>query len=79
MSNSGLPRVPNYLTLSILAVVFFCTPTAIMAIVNSAQVNRKLLENNYQGAVIASQRCKKWLWWSLILAPIEWWIVFYGS
>ncbi|WP_414624799.1 CD225/dispanin family protein [Calothrix sp. CCY 0018] len=71
MSNSGLPKVPNHLTLSILA-IFLCMPTAIMAIINSARVNRKLLENNYQEAVLASERCKKWLRWSLILAFIQW-------
>jgi len=70
MSNSNLPKVPNYFTLSLLAVIFLCTPTGIMAIINSARVNNELLKGNYQAAVLASERTKKWLWWSLILGLI---------
>lgn len=70
MSNSGLPKVPNYLTASILMTIFCCLPFGIVAIIKSTQVNSRLLLGDYQGAVAASEQAKKWCWISFIVGLI---------
>jgi len=54
--------VPNYLVQSILVTLFCCQPFGIVAIIYSAQVNRKLQAGDYEGAVQASKMAKTWCW-----------------
>lgn len=54
--------VPNYLVQSILVTLCCCIPFGIVAIVFSAQVNGKLTRGDYEGAVKASDRARKWAW-----------------
>jgi hypothetical protein len=57
-------RIPNYLAQSILVTLFCCLPLGIPAIVFSAQVNGKIQAGDIQGAIAASNKAKKWAWWS---------------
>lgn len=54
--------VPNYLVQSILVTIFCCWPFGIPAIVFAAQVNSKLAQGDYHGAVDASSKAKMWSW-----------------
>src|SRR5689334_6956387 len=63
------PQVPNYQTQSIIAIVasvLCCTllslPFAIIALVNSNQVNTKLAVNDIAGALAASKNAKMFSW-----------------
>jgi hypothetical protein len=60
-------KVPSYLTQSILVTIFCCLPLGIAAIVSSAQVNSKLSAGDYEGAMEASQKAKKWGWVAFFL------------
>ena len=55
-------RVPNYLVGAILVTVCCCLPCGIPAVVYAAQVNAKLDAGDYQGALDASDKAKKWCW-----------------
>jgi hypothetical protein len=67
--------VPNYLVQSILVTVLCCWPFGIPAIVYAAQVNSKLAQGDYQGAVAASKNAKMWSWISFGLGASV--VVFY--
>ncbi|RPI76244.1 MAG: hypothetical protein EHM45_13520 [Desulfobacteraceae bacterium] len=54
--------VSNYLVPAILTTVFCCLPFGIVAIVYAAQVNSKLQEGDYDGAVHSSRKAKIWSW-----------------
>ncbi len=58
-------RVPNYLVFAVLATVFCCLPTGIVAIVYAAQVNGKLQAGDLAGAQKASKSAKIWCWISV--------------
>jgi ribosomal protein L40E len=62
---SGIPaggEVPNYLVQAILVTIFCCVPFGIPAIVFAAQVNGKLAEGDYEGAIETSKKAKRWCW-----------------
>ena len=63
-SSSGIreprPHVPNHLVWAILATIFCCVPTGIVAIVYAAQVNGRLDAGDYEGARRASDSAKTW-------------------
>ena len=54
--------VPNYLVQAILVTVLCCIPFGIPGIVYAAQVNGKLAQGDYQGALNASKNAKMWSW-----------------
>ena len=53
-------HVPNHLVWAILATIFCCVPTGIVAIVYAAQVNGRLDAGDYEGARSASDSAKTW-------------------
>lgn len=57
---TNLQNVPNYLVQSILVTLFCCLPLGIVAIITSKQVDDKLRMGDYQGAVEASKKAKKY-------------------
>ncbi|MEN6521000.1 MAG: CD225/dispanin family protein [Armatimonadota bacterium] len=67
--------VPNHLVEAILVTIFCCLIPGIVAIVYSAQVNSKLLQGDYYGAVDSSNKAKTWSWVSFGLGLI--WIIVY--
>ena len=52
--------MPNHLVWAILATIFCCVPTGIVAIVYAAQVNGRLDAGDYEGARSASNSAKTW-------------------
>lgn len=66
-----MPEVKNYLAWAIITTFFFW-PTGIVAIVNAAKVDGKLMRGDYAGAVDASKKAKKWSWISFIVAVCGW-------
>jgi hypothetical protein len=69
--------VPNYLVQSILVTILCCWPLGIPAIVFAAQVNGKLNQGDYAGALAASQKAKMFCWISfgLGLVVIAIWVI----
>lgn len=59
---SGAGAPPNYLVWAILATLFCCLPSGIVAIIYAAQVNSKYQGGDYAGAVDASNKAKLWSW-----------------
>ena len=57
--------ISNYLVQSILVTLFCCLPLGIVAIINASQVNNKISAGDIAGAMEASQKAKKWCFWSL--------------
>lgn len=62
--------VPNYLILSILSLVFCGGLLAIPAIVYASQVDGKLAQGDYNGAVEASKNAKLWLTIAVSVASV---------
>lgn len=60
--------IPNHLVWAILATLFCCLPTGIVAIVFAAQVDGKAAAGDYAGAQSASDNAKLWSWISFGLA-----------
>lgn len=58
----NVPNVPNYLAWSIVATLLCCLPFGIVAIVFSSQVDSKLRNGDYEGAVNSSKKAKMWCW-----------------
>lgn len=56
------PQIPNHLTLATLVTVFCCIPFGIVAIIYAAQVNPRLMEGDYAGALDASKKAAIWCW-----------------
>jgi hypothetical protein len=56
------PPVPNYLPQAILTTLFCCLPFGVVSIVFAAQVNGKLAQGDYAGAVASSNSAKTWAW-----------------
>jgi hypothetical protein len=68
---AGAPgSVPNYLVQSILVTILCCWPLGIPAIVFAAQVNGKLRQGDYAGALAASQKAKMFCWISFGLGLV---------
>lgn len=55
-------QVPNYMTQAILVTLFCCLPLGIVSIMKANEVNRRLLANDYAGAVQASNSNRTMLW-----------------
>ncbi|MCM1985154.1 protein kinase domain-containing protein [Lyngbya confervoides] len=62
--------VPNYLPQAILTTLFCCLPFGIVAIIFASQVNTKLNNGDYLGAVAASNNAKLWCWISFGLGAL---------
>lgn len=58
---TAAPHVRDYLALSIIATVFFCLPTGIVAIICSKQVIAKAAAGDAAGAQESSAKAKKWI------------------
>jgi type IV pilus assembly protein PilA len=58
-------KVSNYLVFAVLATLFCCLPTGIVAIAFAAQVNGKLQAGDLEGAQKASRIAKIWCWISV--------------
>lgn len=56
--NLGNKNVPNYLVPSILVTLFCCLPLGILSIFTSMKVDEKLRNNDYSGALDASNKAK---------------------
>jgi hypothetical protein len=54
--------ISNYLVWAILTLVFCWLPGGIVATVYASQVNGKLSAGDYDGALDASRKAKKWCW-----------------
>lgn len=67
-SSRGGPTVPNHMAGAILATIFCCQITGIVAIVYAAKVNTKLAQGDIDGAICASQSARTWIGVSLIPA-----------
>ncbi|MEN6371571.1 MAG: CD225/dispanin family protein [Armatimonadota bacterium] len=64
------PNVPNHLAESIVVTLFCCLITGIVAIIYSTQVNSKLQQGDYAGAVDSSNKAKTWSWVSFGLGLV---------
>jgi hypothetical protein len=54
-------KIRNYLLSAIVATVFCCLPTGIVAIFYAAQVDGKISRGDIQGAMESSANAKKWI------------------
>ena len=62
---------PTYLLWSVLALIFCCLPTAIVAIIYSAQVSSKFYNKDYAGAKRASERAQMWIIASIVIGVVS--------
>ena len=62
--------IPTYLTQAILVTIFCCWPLGIPAIVYAAQVNKKIVAGDIEGAWQSSRNAKKWVWIAFGTLPI---------
>ena len=71
-------KINNYLVPAILATLFCCLPTGIVAIIMAAQVNSKLATGDVAGARDSAKKAKTWTFVSvgLGLLAIILWVVF---
>lgn len=67
---SGGEPPKNYLVWSILSTLFCCLPLGIASIVFAAQVNGKWASGDQQGAVVSSEKAKKFAIWSAIAGVV---------
>jgi hypothetical protein len=63
-------QIPNYLVWSILVTILCCWPLGIPAIVYAAQVNGKINQGDYDGALRASNNAKTFCWISFALGLV---------
>lgn len=61
-SYKPMPEVKNNLVWAILSTIFCCVPFGIVAIVYAAQVDSKLANHDYNGAVESANKSKTWCW-----------------
>jgi hypothetical protein len=67
------PYAPeNYLIWTILSTLFCCWPVGIVSIVHATKVESKFNQGDYNGALDASQKAKKWAIISAISAGVFW-------
>ena len=64
------PKPNNYMVWSILATLFCCLPLGIWSIICSSKVNRLYQQGDYNGAVDASNKAKRWVIISAIIGII---------
>jgi uncharacterized membrane protein len=71
-------KINNWLVPAILATLFCCLPTGIVAIIMAAQVNSKLAQGDVAGAQESAKKAKTWTFVSvgLGLLAIILWVVF---
>ena len=71
-------KINNWLVPAILATLFCCLPTGIVAIIMAAQVNSKLSQGDVAGAHESAKKAKTWTLVSvgLGLLAIVLWVVF---
>ena len=62
----------NYLIWAILSTLFCCWPVGIVSIVHASKVESAFNRGDYNGALDASQKAKKWALISAISAGIFW-------
>src|SRR5258708_34309040 len=60
-------NVPNYLVQSILVTLFCCLPFGVVGIVFATQVNSKLAQGDFAGALNASKQAKMGSWISFAM------------
>jgi hypothetical protein len=58
-------RIPDYLILSIVSMMFCCLPVGVVAVVYAAQVNSHLRRGDLYEAEIASRTARTWALWSI--------------
>jgi len=64
------PGIPNHLALAVLVTIFCCMPFGIMAMIYAAQVNPRLMNGDYAGAMDASKKAAIWCWVSLAVGLV---------
>lgn len=69
--SGGGAAPPSYLVLSILATMFCCLPTGIVAIINSAKVGGAVARGDYNEARDASAAAMKWCVISFVLCALQ--------
>jgi len=74
-SNAEMPRIKNYLALSIISTVCCCFPFGIPAIIYGTLVNKRLKSGDVDGAKKASKRAKMWMLIAVIAGVLAW--IFY--
>ena len=62
----------NYLIWAILSTLFCCWPVGIVSIVYALRVESRFNQGDYDGALEASAKSKKWAWISAISAGVFW-------
>lgn len=72
IQDPGTSDIPNYMWPSIAATLCCCAPLGIPAIVFSSRVNTYLKHDDRKGALAASERAKRWLIASVVVAVIFW-------
>jgi len=65
-----LNKPDNFLVWSILGTIFCCLPFGIVAIVNSAKVDRLWYAGDHAGAERAAKSARTWFWWSFALGLV---------
>jgi hypothetical protein len=69
----GLPQggpPPNYLAWAIVTTILCCLPAGVISIVYAAQVNRKWLAGNVNGAWASSKSAKTWAIIAAVAGPV---------
>lgn len=72
-------KINNYLVPAILATLFCCLPTGIVAIIMAAQVNGKLAQGDVAGARQSAKNAKTWTFVSVglgLLFIVAWFAIF---
>jgi hypothetical protein len=68
--DTPVPHVPNYLVQAIFVTLCCCTPLGVVSIVFAAQVNGKLANGDYFGAVGSSNKARTWAITGLVLGLV---------
>ena len=68
------PRIdpPSYLLHAILVTIFCCNPFGVVAIAFAAQVNARLMAQDYVGANYVSEHARNWCWVSFVCGLVLW-------
>ncbi|XHR28084.1 MAG: CD225/dispanin family protein [Chthoniobacteraceae bacterium] len=60
-------QIPNYLPHAILTAIFCCMPLGLIGLYYSFQVNRRLRNEDFEGAWAASRRARMWCTVSFVI------------